>query len=291
VRRGFGDITVAGGPPMSKDELEQLSARYPSRLRLNTAFNTEFFFLNTRVAPFDNLQVRRAVNLAFDSETYVGLLGRAFAPTCQILPPNFPGYRHTCPYAIGGVDRLGRARKLVADAGVAGTQITVWVPEVGANRARYVASVLELLDFRADVRTVPLDPRAGVTPYFDKVSDSRNGVQIGYGGWIGDYPSAANFIPPILSCEAFIPASPLNFNLAQFCDPAIDAKMTRATALQAQDPPAATLLWQEVERDLLSQAPLLPADIRISINFLSERVGNYQYNPQWGPLLSQLWVN
>jgi hypothetical protein len=66
--------------------------------------------------------------------------------------------------------------------------------------------------------------------------------------------------------------------------------MKRASALQAQDPPAATLLWQEVERDLLAQAPLLPTDNRRNIDFLSERVGNYQYNPQWGPLLSQLWV-
>jgi YVTN family beta-propeller protein len=290
VRRGLGDITVAGGPPISKEELDQLIARYPSRVRLNTAFNTEWFFLNTGVAPFDNLQVRRAVNHAFDSETYVEVLGRAFSPTCQILPPNFPGHRPTCPYASGGVDRLSRARKLVAGAGAAGTQVTVWVPEPGANRARYVASVLELLDLRAEVRIVPIDPGGGIGAYFAKVSDSRNRVQIGYSGWIADYPSAAIFIPPILSCEAFTPASPLNLNPAQFCDPAIDAKMARATALQAQDPPAATLLWQEVERDLLAQAPLLPTDIRLNVNFLSERVGNYQYNPQWGPLLSQLWV-
>ena len=107
VLRGLGDITLAGGPSVSKEELDQLSARYPSRLRLNTAFATEYFFLNTRVAPFDDLRVRRAVSHAFDSETFVELLlDRQYAPTCQILPPNFPGYRHICPYAIGGVDRL-----------------------------------------------------------------------------------------------------------------------------------------------------------------------------------------
>jgi peptide/nickel transport system substrate-binding protein len=290
VLRGLGDITLYGGLPLSKEELDQLFARYPSRLRFNTRFHTDWFFLNTRVAPFDNVQVRRAVNQAFDSETYVELLGREHAPTCQILPPNLPGYRRICPYATGGVDRLGRARRLVAEAGVAGTHVTVWAPEPAAIRARYVASVLELLDLRADVRTMPVDPKTRLMPYFHQVSDSRNKVQIGYDGGLADYPSAAVFIPRAVSCDAFIPASPLNGNLAQFCDPAIDAKMTRATALQAQDPPAATLMWQEVERDLLAQAPLLPTDNRRAINFLSERVGNYQYNPQWGVLLSQLWV-
>jgi peptide/nickel transport system substrate-binding protein len=86
-----------------------------------------------------------------------------------------------------------------------------------------------------------------------------------------------------------MPGSP-NPNLAQFCDPAIDAKMKRATAIQAQDPPAAALLWQEVERDLLAQAPIVPVVNRSNVDFVSERVGNYQYHPQWRPLLSQPWV-
>ncbi len=66
--------------------------------------------------------------------------------------------------------------------------------------------------------------------------------------------------------------------------------MTRAATLQVQDPPAATLLWREVERDLLAQAPVVPVGNRRNVDFLSKRVGNYQYNPQWGPLLHQLWV-
>ena len=53
--------------------------------------------------PFDDVRVRRAVNTAFDREAFARLLGGAVAPTCQILPLNFPGYRPTCPYVLGGV--------------------------------------------------------------------------------------------------------------------------------------------------------------------------------------------
>ena len=103
--------------------------------------------------------------------------------------------------------------------------------------------------------------------------------------------SAAGFIPPLLSCATFRPASPgESLNLAGFCDPSIDAEMARATALQAQDPPAATLLWQQIERELLAQAPLLPTTNPRHLDFVAKRVGNYQYNPQFGVLLSQLWV-
>jgi len=290
VRRGTGDIAYGGGPPIPSDELEQLAARYPGRLHLNTAFATEFFFLNTRAKPFDDVHVRRAIGYAFDSEAYVKQARGVFAPTCQLLPPNFPGYRPLCPYEAAGVGRLGRARALVRAAGASGTRVTVWVPAPLAARGRYLASILELLDFRASVRAVTLDPATGAGAYFRAVGDSRTGAQIGFGGWAADYPSAVGFIPPILSCAAFVPNSPENSNLAQFCDAAIDAKMERAASLQAQDPPAATLLWQEVERDLLAQAPIVPATNRRSADFVSARVGNYQYNPQWGVLLSQLWV-
>ncbi len=50
------------------------------------------------------------------------------APTCQILPPNFPSYRRSCQYLPGGVAGLDRARRLVRSSGTSGASVTVWVP-------------------------------------------------------------------------------------------------------------------------------------------------------------------
>ncbi len=67
--------------------------------------------------------------------------------------------------------------------------------------------------------------------YLDEVSESRVGAQIGWAGWGADYPSAAGFIDRILSCAAFVPASPgQNSNFEGFCDRSIDAQMSRASA-------------------------------------------------------------
>ena len=41
---------------------------------------------------------------------------------------------------------------------------------------------------------------------------------------------------------------------------------------------------------LLAQAPVVPAYNRSNVDFVSKRVGNYEYNPQWGPLIDQIWV-
>jgi YVTN family beta-propeller protein len=290
VKSGRADVTELGdGPPLSKEELAQLAVQYPAQLHFNTAFNTEYFFLNTRIPPFDDLRVRQAVNIAFDPRAFTASEGPQYAPTCRILPPNFPGYEPSCLYASGGIHDIDRARKQVKSAGAAGVHVTVWTLSPVRERGEYIASLLRSIGFRADVKAIT--PRNGPGNYFKAVSDPRNRAQIGYGGWVADYPSAAGFIPPLLSCAAYTPRSPeMNSNLTGFCDPSIDAKMTRATALQATNPPAATLLWQQIERELLAQAPLLPTDNRRNSDFVSKRVGNYQYNPQWGVLLSQLWV-
>ena len=66
--------------------------------------------------------------------------------------------------------------------------------------------------------------------------------------------------------------------------------MNAAIAAQAQNPAEATTLWQQVERALLAQAPFVPTYTRSNVDLIAKRVGNFQYNPQWGVLLSQLWV-
>jgi peptide/nickel transport system substrate-binding protein len=42
--------------------------------------------------------------------------------------------------------------------------------------------------------------------------------------------------------------------------------------------------------EIVAQAPVVPTYNRSNVDFVSERVGNYQYHPQWGVLLDQLWV-
>ena len=226
------------------------------------------------------MRVRRAVNSAFDREGFARLLGRGVAPTCQILPPNLPGYRPICTDDSGSVRALESARRVVRNAGAAGFLVTVWSPRPIAREGRYMVSTLASLGFRARLRTV-----ANPDAYFETVADSRRRAQVGWGGWAADVPSAAGFIPGLLSCSAGGQS-----NLAGFCDRSIDAKISQAVAAQVQDPAAATTLWQEVERRILAQAPIVPAYNRSNVDVVSKRVGNYQYNPQWGVLLDQLWV-
>jgi peptide/nickel transport system substrate-binding protein len=287
VRRGGADVVASTGFPLTTQRLEELALRYPSRLKVTPQLGTGFYFLNTRVSPFSDPRARRAVSLAWDRDEVAKAIGRSGTPTCRILPPNFPGYRPTCPGGARGLLVLDRARKLVRESGTDGARVTVWtLPDVPPDLGRYVVSLLDSLGYRARLKVV-----RDVGAYFMRVSDARTRTQIGFSGWFLDFPSAEGFLRPLLSCRAYDPTSPeTTSNFAGFCDRSIDAQMARAAATQVTDPAAGIQLWQRVEEAILAQAPVVPAFNFNYVSLISPRVGNYQYNPQWGVLLSQLWV-
>lgn len=277
VERGAADYALVLARALPKAQLDLIATRYPSQLHVSTGPLTSHFFLNVRMPPFDDVRVRRAVNIAFDRDAFIRRTGGSLvaAPTCQLLPPSSPGFRRYCPYGAGGAASLDAARRLVRSSGTMGARVVVWVPGPLAAQARYMASVLGSLGYRARVKTVAPDP------YFQKVLVPTTRAQVGYYSWGANYPSAASFLQEQFTCGAFVPG---------FCNHRIDAEIDRASAVQAHDPPAAALLWQQVERDILAQAPVVPTSNPRNVDFVSKRVGNYQYHPRWGFLIAQAWV-
>jgi peptide/nickel transport system substrate-binding protein len=92
--------------------------------------------LNTTMAPFDNKLARRAVNFAFDRAATLDKSGgpQSGRVTCQLLPPNFPGYRPYCPFTSEPNPRTGewngpdlqQATDLVEQSGTSGAPVEVW---------------------------------------------------------------------------------------------------------------------------------------------------------------------
>jgi peptide/nickel transport system substrate-binding protein len=120
-------------------------------------------FLNTRRPPFDDINVRRAVNFATDRAALVEALGgpELGAPACQIIPTGFPGFSPYCPYTVGRTrggwtaPDLVRARRLIAESGRAGSTVVIEIPESLRRRAGdYFVSLMRELGFRARLHAV-----------------------------------------------------------------------------------------------------------------------------------------
>ena len=287
---GKADV-VRLAQPWTPSQLSKLELQHASQIHSDPRWNLQALFLNPRVPPFNRLDARRAVNLAVDRAAAASAWGgrNVADPTCQLLPPNFPGYRPYCPYTAGSTKNgtwtapdLARAKTLVARSGTRGMKVTVWAWSQAKGFNQVAVEVLRALGYRVAVKPVVGDPYWGV------VGDSRNRAQIGFDGLALGYPDPA-LILQHFSCAAFLPGNPNNQGTG-FCDPGIDRQMRRAQAEQLSDPTGSRARWQRVDRELTDAAAWVPLVVTKDVNFLSKRVGNYQYSPEMGMLIDQLWV-
>jgi peptide/nickel transport system substrate-binding protein len=284
ILAGDADLMLTWPPT---ERIGELPTRMPGQYHPFFAGTAFAFFANPSEPPFDDERLRRAVNLAVDRRVITEILGGPlFArETCQAIPPNFHGYEPYCPYTLDpnpanrwtAPDRSA-ALALVREAGIPDTPIEVWTYHpVQHPFGAHIATVLRDLGFDATHQEVERDP------FFNDLDAART-MDIGVIAWFAEYPAASNFVSALFSCAAFA-------NFSDFCDPDLDARMADATDLQARDPAAAARLWAEVDRAITDFGLWIPlVNVGDSLHLVSTRVGNYQWHPAYGLLLSQLWV-
>lgn len=297
VEHGRADYTLDPPPP---DRLNELQTRFASQLNVNPNDVTVGWTMNTRVAPFNNLSVRRALNYAVDRGKIAAMLSLDSRPTCQLLPPYIPGYQPRCPYTtnpsgsgLWHAPDLAKAAALIAASRTRGASITVWnqaAPPIITTAAataisRYLVALLDRLGYRATLKTV------STTDTSYQPQNSRLRIQDSLGFSFPGYPAASQLLgPQYTSCQSFLPASANNPNVPELCDPRLDATVRSALAAEAVGSPTATALWAQADRQLTDQAPAVELVTPSTVDLVSHRVGNYQYNPQQGVLIDQLWV-
>ncbi|CAN5296639.1 ABC transporter substrate-binding protein [soil metagenome] len=268
-RADVSDLSLRG-----ESEIARLRNRYGNRVHSDPGPAVIYTFLNTRIPPFDDIRVRRALNYAVDRDAVVQTLGgpdRA-SPTCQILPQNYPGYRPYCPYSRD----LARAKELVAASGSRGTPVLVWTRASYAPFFAHVAKALKALGYPARLKVVE------DLEYYNELGKfGASNVQAGYLGWAAGLPTPAEYLQSFLDFLR---------SVTPYSDRAVDRKIARAIDLQATDPVAANELWTEVDRTLVDRAHLVPLYNIRAVGFVSSRLGNYQFHPFAYQLLDQMWV-
>ncbi len=270
------------------DHYARIATPNAAQVQLRPLPGVFYMAMNTKIPPFDDARVRRAVNFAIDRNVTEELF-KGFGPTtCQILPPGFPGRSPYCPYTLnpGGAwtkPDLATARKLITQAGARGANVTVLtsksyyatLPLVALGR--YIVRVLDSIGLDGTLEEVD------GTEYGARLYGQLRRPQMAFDAWTADYPAEPGFINGVLTCTA-----PLN--AAQFCDPALDKAMIDASSVQFSDANSAHRRWAAVEHRMVDLAPWVPLISRTHPLLLSDRVGNFQFNISWGPLIDQMWL-
>lgn len=211
--------------------LAQVRSKAKNRYALRPSSSVVYFWMNTEVAPFNNVKVRQAVSEAISRKALAKLSSGQVTPECFYLPKGFPGHPSAaCPWQTAdGEPKLADAKKLIQESGLAGTAVTVWGQSRSPRKewVQYMASVLDSIGLKADVKTL------SDSVYYTSVGNEKTKAQIGTASF------EASFADPYSLYIALDPetATATNaYNLARAKDPKIASDLANLTKEPVSDP-------------------------------------------------------
>ncbi len=266
LQRGQADILGDGVPPAQFVSLTSNPAN-EQLIASGSQLQTGYLTLNTNVAPFDNVKVRRAVNMAVNKERVVQLINGRATPATQPLPPLMPGYDDA--YTGYAYDPEG-AKALLAEAGFPdgfATQLYATNTDPNPRIAQAIQQDLAAVGIDAELRT-----QAQSTVI--AAGGEQGGAPMVWSGgmaWIADYPDPSNFYWPILSCSA---ATQGGWNWAWYCNEELDAQATAADAMvQPDQAEARVAAWRDIYAQVMDDAPWVPVFNETRYTVHSARLG------------------
>jgi len=276
-----GKLDYMQDPPPA-DIKPEVKAKYSDRYREVTTASTYYFFMNTRVPPFDDPKVREAVNWGVDKPGLARIFAGEVTPGCSFLPPGMPGYDEAldttdCPFGDPSKPPdLEKARQMIKDAGADGADVTVWGnnddPTDKVTEA--YADMLNKMGFNAKPKIVD----GGV--YFQTIGNQKTKAQTGFANWFQDFPHPKNFM--FLVDGASI-QNTNNQNFGNVDDPEI----TKGIAELNKEPEITDDVankWKDLNNKLVERAWIVPYGHRKLSTFFSERMdfdNCSNFSPVW----------
>ncbi len=260
-----GDFTIAWDASPTEALLEQTvtDPDLSSHLARGPSGCMRYLFLNTRLEPFDSLEVRQAVNYAIDRENLKRLQGGVASAgpiATSILPPGIPGYLSAEEFNPFPSENLAgdmaTAKELMAEAGYPnGYDEEIFV--VGSSTPphdKYFESVradLEELGFSNIRSQLPEFPNHYTQFYGIPTKDVHMGTSA---GWCKDWADAVTFTDPLLHGDNILESG--NSNYSEVDVPELNDMIDDAAA--TADPAERAAKWEEVNRYVTEQAYWVP---------------------------------
>ncbi len=282
VQDGDYDIGLDVSPQGPALEQTLNDPELKDRLINEPSLCTRYLFLNTTIEPFDNQEVRQAVNVAIDRANLKTLQGGPITGeiAASILPPGMAGYlspEEYNPFETDGMaGDIDKAKQMMADAGYPdgfdGELLFVGASDPPHDKyAESVRADLEALGFtNLDVKT-PAFPNQ-YTQFYG-IPDKE--VAIGTSaGWCKDYNDAFTFLDPLFSGDNILESG--NQNYSEIDDPALNDAIAAASQTPFGDERVAA--WEEANRLATESGAWVPWTWDNETIIYSERLVNPIYN-------------
>ncbi len=244
------EIDIAGVGLSDLDRLLDPTHSLNSELlQASPSFSVQYIGLNVDEPPLDDLNVRKALNLAIDKrEIATIVLGDQVVPATGILPPGFPGFNSS----VSGYEFDPEEAKRLLLASTYGDDlenmppITITTPgSFGANVSLDMEVILAMWEKNLGIKT-----EFQQTEFATFLKDLHKGrFQMFDIGWIADYPDPENFLDILFYSDS-------SNNHTNYNNPDVDALLEQARI--ERDETTRFSIYNEVEQTILDDAPWIP---------------------------------
>ncbi|OEJ41081.1 ABC transporter substrate-binding protein [Streptomyces agglomeratus] len=216
--------------------------------------------INSKVAPFNNVECRKAVQYAVDKVSVQTAMGGSIRGdiASTVMPTDIKGYVKDDMYATpGGKGDAAKAKEHLKACGQEKGFKTVISArsdrQSEVDSATAIVEALKKVGIEASIKQYPsskyFSDYAGV-PKFTK----KEGIGLMMMQWGSDWPTGYGFLQQIAHGEAIGQSG--NTNLSELNDPAINKLLDDAIA--NTDEAARNAAYTEVDKKLMEQAVIVP---------------------------------
>ena len=264
------DITWDGSAPTGSDvPAVAADSAFDGRFFSTPDSAVDYGIFRTDKAPFDNVDLRQAVNYAVDRDNLVKIFGGNLTKGAwsEILSENLMQGSDDADGTVYTYDPA-KAKELVDGSGVSGPIKVTLAHFQDAPAPQIAAAVKENLDAAGfDVTLTGLSADV----YYGFLADETSDYDMAIAGWGQDYEDAVTYFGPLLTCPD---GTPTGSNYGRFCDTDFDASVAEISAMPTG--PDRQAAWAQLSIDTMKdKAPWWPVTNRRKVSFVSDRVGNY----------------
>jgi oligopeptide transport system substrate-binding protein len=273
-----GDVDITGAYSIERflDPTEPLH----NELLTGVGLCTGYVFFDTTRPPFDDVNVRKAFSMAFNRQQYIDVvMGGHALPAIGPYPPGLPGFS----YELQGLPYdPAQARELLKQSKYGGAQglppIVYTASGIGSSVSSDVAALAEMWQKNLGV-TITVE---NIEPdyFYDQIYSGNHG-QLFDGGWCADYPDPENFADVLFHSGS-------KQNSGRYSNPALDAILEQARI--EQDVTKRIALYQQAEKMIVDDAPVLFTTHSLSYQLVKPYVKGYKFTPFDIPIERYMWL-
>lgn len=240
----------------------------------------QYLSMNTEMPPFDQVNVRRAVNHAIDRKRIVSLISDRGILARGVLPPGMPGFDEQ----LEGYDYdPEKARKLLTEAGYPNgfsTELMVTAQSgIDTKIGQAVQQDLAEVGIAVEIRPVTGPTRIEAT-------GRRGTVPFSTFGWYQDYPDPSNFLDVLLNGNRITEVN--STNVAFYDNDQVNALLNEAS--NSTDQAGRLALYQEAERLVVEDAPWVFLYYPQMYLLRQPWLKGLKLNPVWPIRYELMWI-